>query len=134
MDSVEPPGMLLEELQRVVPVEPERVVGLRLDVDPDNVETGPVVAHRRSAGSAEQVQQQRPRARAVVVHPGEAAPTVDAEPVHARDIAPHGLIPSRVDAFGGPVGENAPISGPRCGWRPDSAPRPREDSARAGRI
>jgi hypothetical protein len=53
VDSVERPGMLLQELQRVVPVEPERVVGLRLDVDPDNVETGTVVPHRRSAGSAE---------------------------------------------------------------------------------
>jgi hypothetical protein len=37
----------------------KRVVRLRLDIDADHIEPGPVVAHRRSAGAAEQVKQTR---------------------------------------------------------------------------
>ena len=56
VDRVEP----VERIRgRVRLVELERVVGLRLDVDADDVEPGAVVAHRRAAGAAEQIQQKR---------------------------------------------------------------------------
>src|SRR5262245_13246757 len=44
-------------LERVRLDQLEGVVGLRLDVDPDDLESGPVVAHRCSAGTAEEVEQ-----------------------------------------------------------------------------
>jgi hypothetical protein len=52
--AVERPG------QGVALVEFEGVAGLRVDVDADHVEPGPVVAHGRAAGAAEQVEQARP--------------------------------------------------------------------------
>ena len=39
--------------------EGERVIGLRLDVDADHRKPGPVIAFRRAAGAAEQVQKFR---------------------------------------------------------------------------
>ena len=45
--------------QRVGLVELERVVRLRIDVHADHLEPGPVVAHGRAAGAAEQVEQSR---------------------------------------------------------------------------
>ena len=53
MDGVEP----VERIRhRVGLVERERVVRLRVDVDADDVEPGAVVADRRAAGTAEQVE------------------------------------------------------------------------------
>ena len=56
MDRVE---IAQRVLQRIALVELEGVVRLRLDVHAHHVEARPVVAHRRSAGAAEQVEEPR---------------------------------------------------------------------------
>ena len=51
---------VIEELHGIVLHELKRVVGLRGDVHPNHVESGPVVAHAGAAGPAEQVEQMGP--------------------------------------------------------------------------
>lgn len=84
MDGVEP-GEL--ELECVGPVELERVVGLRVDVDADDLEPGAVVAHGTSAGAAEQVEQ----AGAV----GRHANRPNAHPTRNARFARGSLAPTR---------------------------------------
>jgi hypothetical protein len=62
VDGVELVAVLGQELQRASRVELERVVAadLRLKVHADHLEPGAVVAHRRAAGAAEQVEQAGP--------------------------------------------------------------------------
>jgi hypothetical protein len=45
--------------ERVALVEPERVMRLRVDIDADDLEPGPVVAHPGTARPAEQVEEAR---------------------------------------------------------------------------
>src|SRR6185437_8196312 len=51
----------VEGLERVALVKLERIVRLRREIDTDNIEARAVVAHRRAARAAEQVEQSRPR-------------------------------------------------------------------------
>jgi hypothetical protein len=51
---------LFEDTQCIVLPELEWVVGLRLDVDADDVEASPVVAHRCATSAAEKVEKARP--------------------------------------------------------------------------
>jgi len=57
VDCLELMPVLPQVLQRVPLVELERVVRLRANVHADNLEAGTVVAHRRTAGPAEQIKQ-----------------------------------------------------------------------------
>src|SRR5947207_2344748 len=63
MDRIEVAGVkirarhVFQDLERIAPHERERVVRLRLDVHADNLEACAVVAHRRAAGAAEEVEE-----------------------------------------------------------------------------
>src|SRR5262245_35825266 len=52
-------GQSAEIVERVGLLKPERVVRLRLDVDADHVEADGLVAHRGTAGAAEEIEQAR---------------------------------------------------------------------------
>lgn len=57
----------------------ERIVRLRLDVHADDLEARAVVAHRSTAGAAEEIQQPRPHAAHFPIRVAGAAPTWLAE-------------------------------------------------------
>src|SRR5690606_9161580 len=59
VDGVKVAPVLGDVVEGVALVELEGVVGLGVDVDADDVEAGPVVAHRGAASTAEQVEEDR---------------------------------------------------------------------------
>jgi hypothetical protein len=48
-----------QDFERVALMEPERVIGLRVDIDPERRPAGPAVSHRGATGAATQVEHDR---------------------------------------------------------------------------